>query len=326
MQACLPDSCLATPADHAACRALIRAGSKSFFAASWLLPARVRQPAMGLYGFCRLADDAVDNGREDHDVNHCCEKNPLKRLRERLALAYAGRPAAIAADRAFSDVVRQYAIPRELPESLLEGFEWDTQCRRYEDGAQLEAYAARVAGSVGAMMACLMDAREPRLAARACDLGVAMQLTNIARDVGEDARAGRLYLPLSWLRQAGIDPDAWMREPVFSPALAEVISRVLARADALYEQAALGISELPRDCRRGIRAAQFLYAQIGHQLRRNGLDSVSRRTVVSPGRKLAMLVRALVTGVDRKIEWLVTLFERLERRDRPSAELGPSAQ
>ena len=279
---------------------------------------------MGLYGFCRLADDAVDNGPGDGELN------PLKPLRERLNLIYAGRPAPSAADRAFADVVRQYGIPRELPEALLEGFEWDTQRRRYEDGAQLEAYAARVAGSVGAMMTCLMGTREAPLVARACDLGVAMQLTNIARDVGEDARAGRLYLPLSWLRQAGVDPDAWMREPTFAPALAEVISRVLTRADELYEQASLGIAELPGDCRRGIRAAQLLYAEIGHQLRRSGLDSVSRRTVVPSGRKLVMLARALasprprapaLTAVDRKIEWLFALFERLERRDRPSVEL-----
>jgi phytoene synthase len=316
MQTFFPD--LASPADHAACRALIRCGSKSFFAASLLLPPKVRRPALALYGFCRLADDAVDNDCRD---NRCGDNdrgdNPLNRLRERLALAYAGRPEASAADRAFADVVGQYAIPRELPEALLEGFDWDTQGRRYEDIAQLEAYAARVAGSVGAMMACLMGAREPHLVARACDLGVAMQLTNIARDVGEDARAGRLYLPLSWLREAGIDPDEWMRKPVFTQPLAEVISRLLVAADALYERADVGIAGLPGECRRGIRAARLLYAEIGHELRRNGLDSVSRRAVVPPWRKLAVLVRACAgIDFDRKAEWLFGLFERLERRDR----------
>jgi phytoene synthase len=343
MQAYFPDSSLATPADHAACRDLIRSGSKSFFAASLLLPAKVRKPALALYGFCRLADDAVDEGRE--------KQNALSRLRERLALAYSGRPAAAAADRAFAEVVCRYAIPRELPEALLEGFEWDTQGRRYEGIADLEAYAARVAGSVGAMMACLMDAREPHLVARACDLGVAMQLTNIARDVGEDARAGRLYLPLSWFREKGINPDEWMREPVFTPRLAEVISRLLVAAETLYERADVGIASLPRGCRRGIRAARFLYAEIGHELRRKGLDSVSRRTVVAPWRKLAVLARAgsavtcgpagaqiaalvqaeflvdaaarpgsrhppATVDFDQKIEWVLGLFERLERRDR----------
>src|SRR5262249_45942277 len=153
----------------------IRTGSKSFFAASLLLPSRVRQPALALYAFCRVADDAIDAG---------VGVDPLGHLRERLALAYAGQPVASAPDRAFADVVRRYSVPRELPEALLEGFLWDTQGRRYEDQAALYAYAARVAGSVGGMMACLMETRGSEIVARACELGVAMQLTNIARDVG----------------------------------------------------------------------------------------------------------------------------------------------
>ncbi len=84
------------------------------------------------------------------------------------------------------------------------------------------------------MMSILMGARTPRILARACDLGVAMQLTNIARDVGEDARAGRLYLPLQWLRSAGIDPEAWLARPVFSAALGAVVQRLLDAADGLY--------------------------------------------------------------------------------------------
>ncbi len=107
-------------------------------------------------------------------------------------------------------------MPRELPEALLEGFEWDLVGRRYETLEELQAYAARVAGSVGAMMAVLMGARSAAVLARACDLGVAMQLTNIARDVGEDARQGRLYLPLAWLREAGIDPERLARSARFS--------------------------------------------------------------------------------------------------------------
>ena len=92
------------------------------------------------------------------------------------------------------------------------------------------------------MMALLMGARAPHLLARACDLGVAMQLTNIARDVGEDARAGRLYLPLAWLREAGIDPDAWLTRPAFTPALGDVVRRLLQQADVLYARAGAGIA------------------------------------------------------------------------------------
>ena len=189
----------------AACRALLKGGSRTFHAASKVLPRRVSDPAIALYAFCRLADDAVDLGDN--------RAAAVERLRERLDRAYRGQPMDQAADRAFADVVARFSIPRELPEALLEGLAWDAEGRRYETLPELYAYAARVAGTVGAMMTLVMGQRAPEIVARACDLGVAMQLTNIARDVGEDARAGRLYLPRSWLRDAGIDPDAWLAKP-----------------------------------------------------------------------------------------------------------------
>ena len=99
------------------------------------------------------------------------------------------------------------------------------------------------------MMAVLMGARDPDQLARACDLGVAMQFSNIARDVGEDARAGRLYLPLAWMCEAGLDPDARPGRPVFGPALASVVGRLLGEADMLYARAAPGIARLPLACR-----------------------------------------------------------------------------
>jgi 15-cis-phytoene synthase len=101
-------------------------------------------------------------------------------------------------------------LPRELPAALLEGFAWDAAGRYYETIDELHDYCARVAGSVGAMMALIMGVKNKQVLARACELGNAMQLTNIARDVGEDARNGRLYLPRSWMREAGIDPQAWL--------------------------------------------------------------------------------------------------------------------
>ena len=109
-----------------------------------------------------------------------------------------------------ADLMRRCAIPAALPEALLEGLAWDAEGRSYETIDELFDYAARVAGAVGVMMALIMDVRSPQALARACDLGVAMQLTNIARDVGEDARLGRIYLPRQWLREAGIDADAWL--------------------------------------------------------------------------------------------------------------------
>ncbi len=243
---------------------MIRQGSRSFFAASLLLPLEMRGPAYTLYAFCRLADDAVDNGGSTESA--------LARLSDRLERAYAGRPLPAPADRAFADLVADYAIPRALPEALLEGLAWDAEGRRYDDLSALNAYAARVAGTVGVMMALLMGARAPGVLARACELGVAMQFTNIARDVGEDARMGRIYLPLAWLRDAGIDPDAWLARPCFDARLGGVVQRLLSVADALYDRAIPGIAALPWACRPGILAARMLYAEIGRELERSGLE------------------------------------------------------
>ena len=334
-------------ADLGICDALLRHGSRTFHAASQALPSGVRDPAVALYAFCRLADDAVDFGGRDA---------ALAQLRLRLADAYAGRPQGSAVDRAFAWTVAQFEIPRALPEALLEGFEWDLQCRRYETLDELQAYAARVAGSVGAMMSVLMGGTKAGVLARACDLGIAMQLTNIARDVGEDARAGRLYLPLAWLREAGIDAEAWLARPVFSAPLGEVVSRLLRAADVLYARSCAGIAELPVACRPGMHAARLLYAEIGREVERRGLDSVSQRAVVSPSRKATLLPRALAAalvpasadgsaaleqarflveaaavsleasaarGLEARALWLLDLFERLERRER-GVETGPA--
>jgi 15-cis-phytoene synthase len=270
--------------DVQACKALMRGGSKSFYLSSLALPQRVRAPATALYAFCRVADDAIDNSSEP--------TRALADLRARLDAVYAGTPRADVADRALAAVVADARLPRALIDALLEGFAWDAQGRRYETIADLHDYAARVAGTVGAMMALVMETRDPRALARASELGVAMQLTNIARDVGEDARNGRLYLPLAWMREAGLDPAAWLAAPSFDGRLAGVIARLLAEAERLYARGECGVCDLPRDCRPAIQAARLVYAEIGHALEAAGLDSMHRRTVVGTGRKLVLLVCA----------------------------------
>lgn len=270
--------------DFSSCEELMRGGSKSFFAASRVLPQRVRSPAIALYAFCRLADDAIDLSADKHGA--------MIKLRSRLNHIYAGNPYSVAADRALAEVVLQFNIPITLPAALLEGFEWDADVRRYETIDDLYGYGARVAGAVGAMMALIMGTRNADALARACELGVAMQLTNIARDVGEDAAAGRLYLPLAWMREAGIDPETWLQRPEFNSGVASVVSRLLNAADDLYARAGQGISALPRDCRPAIQAARLIYAEIGRQVERMGMDSVSHRAIVSPRRKSLLMVAA----------------------------------
>ena len=323
--------------DLAACRALMRGGSRSFFAASRLLPRRIVEPATALYAFCRLADDAIDEaGAAQH---------ALQGLQARLELAYRGTPQDHAADRAFAAVVARYDMPRALPMALLDGFAWDAQARRYETLDDLLDYAARVAGSVGAMMAVLMGVRGADALARACDLGVAMQLTNIARDVGEDARAGRLYLPLAWLRESGVDAEMFLADPRFDARIGVVVARLLQVADRLYRRAALGVRLLPAACRPGIRAAGLIYADIGRVIAGNGHDTVSARARVTDRRKASLLGRSLLSAVPHlaadpapalpacrylvdaavasvprraaavgeRVDWLFNLFERLHR-------------
>lgn len=344
-----PD-CAAPAEDLAACRRALCAGSKSFAAASRLLPRRVREDATVLYAFCREADDAVDV----HDGGPAA----IADLRDRLDRLYAGAPRAFAADRALAEVVRRHALPRVLLDALIEGFEWDAAGRRYETIEELCEYAARVAGTIGAMMAVLMGARAPAAVARACDLGVAMQLTNIARDVGDDARAGRLYLPLDAMREAGINPDRWIERPEVSDALRVVVRGLLTVADGLYARVGQGVAQLAPDCRPGINAARFIYAEIGHVVSRRRYDSVSQRAVVSRRRKLWLLGRSWLpvragdtTRIDGPLPatrylvdavcasapangartiaamtpwwrvraralWVIDLFEQLERRER----------
>jgi len=272
------------PNDLAACRAMLRHGSQSFFAASLLLPAQMRGPATALYAFCRQADDAIDNGADPQAA--------LAELSERLDAAYAGAPHPHPADRAFAATVAAFGIPKALPEALIDGLSWDVEGRCYENIETLMDYAARVAGTVGVMMALIMGVRAPAALARAADLGVAMQLTNIARDVGEDARAGRLFLPLDWLAQAGIDPAAFLADPRSSPELSRLVEKLLAEAETLYLRAKAGIGMLPLGARLGIGAAHRIYAAIGQKIASSGYDSVTRRARVSGREKLLLVLRA----------------------------------
>jgi phytoene synthase len=249
----------------------------------------VRDPALALYAFCRLADDAVDEGDD--------KTAAVLRLRDRLDRVYAGNPYDAAADRAFAAVVQDYEMPRELPDALLEGMAWDATGRRYDTLSGVLDYSARVAAAVGAMMCVLMRVRDADALARACDLGLAMQLTNIARDVGEDARAGRVYLPLDWLAEEGITPDALFAMTEASPGLRRVVRRLLAQARRLYWRSESGISALPFAVRPGIWAARLIYDGIGGVVERNRCDSVTTRAHTTKGRKVMWLGESAVRSV-----------------------------
>ncbi len=319
--------------DMAACREAIRTGSLSFHAASKLLPPRVRDPSLALYAFCRLADDAVDDGID--------KVGAVLHLRDRLDLVYRGRPRDAAADRAFARVVETFEMPRALPEALLEGFAWDAVGRRYDTVSGVLDYAARVAAAVGAMMCVLMRVRDADALARACDLGLAMQLTNIARDVGEDARAGRVYLPLDWMADEGVDVDHFLAAPVASKGVRRVTRRLLDHADLLYLRSEAGVARLPLACRPGILAARHVYAGIGGRVRSAGYDSVTQRARTGAAAKLGWLALAVLragattigpvssvlhAGPAPEVEFLVQAAQGAPRKARSDALLSVLAQ
>ncbi|MCH2093870.1 MAG: phytoene/squalene synthase family protein [Rhodobacteraceae bacterium] len=277
------------PRDMDHCTKAIRHGSRSFHTASMVLPKRVRDPGLALYAFCRLADDAVDL--------HSDKSGAVLRLRDRLERIYEGRPKDAPADRAFAAVVDQFDMPRALPDALLEGLAWDALERRYETFSDLVSYSARVASAVGVMMSVLMGVRDRHALARAADLGVAMQLTNIARDVGEDAREGRLYLPLEWLTHSGIDSEAFLANPQPIPEIRAIVGRLLKEANRLYVRSEPGVRKLPMDCRFGILAARHVYAGIGTDLAAHGHDSISRRAHTGRTTKLHLMGRAFMKTV-----------------------------
>lgn len=264
------------------CRAVIETGSLSFHAASKLLPARVRDPALALYAFCRLADDEVDEGQD--------KAHAVLELSARLDEAFAGKPRNAPEDRAFAAIIEEFEMPRALPEALLEGLAWDAQERRYATLSDVRSYSARVASAVGAMMCVLMRVRDSNALARACDLGVAMQLTNIARDVGEDARAGRIYLPLDWLEEAGLSTDALLTSERAAPEVRRMVRRLLSEARRLYLRSEAGVPALPLDARTGIYAARHIYAGIGGALVRNKYDSITMRARTTTSQKIGWMV------------------------------------
>ncbi|MEQ9505156.1 MAG: phytoene/squalene synthase family protein [Hyphomonas sp.] len=281
-----PDTAAELANDLVACGRIIRDGSKSFHAASLLLPRDVRVAAYAIYAFCRVSDDAVDIGADPESA--------LRDIRRRLRCAHLGSPDPTSVDRAFSWVLATYSIPVGVPEALLEGFDWDASGRRFETLDDVKAYAARVAATVGVMMTLVMGERSSEALARACDLGLAMQLTNIARDVGEDARAGRCYLPSAWLREAGLTPDDLAHLAEADSRVRALTARLLEEARPLYDAGVSGIALLPEACRPAIRAAASIYAEIGAEIARAGHDSIARRAVVSRRRKIALAASSFI--------------------------------
>lgn len=273
------------------CQQKAAASGSSFYYSFRFLPPPRRRAITALYAFCREVDDVVDECADAQVA-----RTTLQWWRREVSALYDGNPSH-PVTRALQPALAAHGLEQPRLLDIIDGMDMDLEWNRYPDFPTLEVYCHRVAGVVGMLSASIFGYTDPATLGYARDLGIALQLTNIARDVGEDASMGRVYLPLSWLREAGIDPDAWLRAPEFGPGIAAVVARLLRAADELYRRAEHGIAALPRDCRPAIRAARLVYAEIGREVERHGHDSVTRRAVVARRRKAALMARALSASV-----------------------------
>lgn len=270
-------------ADWSACRALLRKESPGLYFGSMSLPPRVRHPAVVLYAF------AQSLAKTSHEATPVA----IADLRSRVDRIVSGTAPQSPIDRAMAVVVRDFAIPRALLDALVEGFSWDASGRRFATVSGLLDYCARVSAAPGMALCLLMGVRKRSVLERSCDLSIAIQLTRVVRDVGAQAKRGRVYLPLEWLEEAGADVDAWLEAPRATPPILDVIRRVRKTADSFFLRADPGIAALPFDCRPAVRASRYIYAGILSEIEQRGYDSVTQGTRLSLPRKLRLITRAL---------------------------------
>ncbi|MBM4186817.1 MAG: phytoene/squalene synthase family protein [Gemmatimonadetes bacterium] len=283
--------------DH--CRRVIERGSRSFTRAAALLEPSVRAGAYQLYAWCRYCDDVIDQQTLGHGMgtgpapDRATQAAALALLRRQTESAIAGTfDGDEPVFRGIARIVATHGIPRHHPFELLDGMAMDVTGRRYRTLEALGEYCYHVAGVVGVMMAHIMGVRDAETLKRAEDLGIAMQLTNIARDVMDDASVGRVYLPLDWLERAGV-PPAEIAERRHRPAVAAVVAGLLDAAEERYRRADAGIGHLPFRSAWSIAAARAIYSEIGTVIRRRGAAAWDSRAYVTDGRKYLLVGRAL---------------------------------
>lgn len=280
------------------CQAILAQHAQSFRWASWFLPGEMRRDAAIVYAFCRIVDDTVDEA-------------PSPSVGRRGVLAIGNRLRAQTSDDALVEAYRSVAERRgfgmQPAFGLIAGAMSDSGTVRIEDDAELLTYCYRVAGTVGLMMCGVLGVTSAAARAHAVQLGVAMQLTNICRDVREDAALGRVYLPQSRALAAG------MTKTSLEPGLllcatsedrlrvSDVVLSLIADSERLYTQAARGFRYIPARPRLAVMVAAHLYRAIGRRLRKRRGDALAGRTIVPAWLKAALVLQVLVI-------WLVGLL------------------
>ena len=290
-----------TDAVLAASKASIVKGSKSFRSASRLFEPEVREDAWLLYAWCRACDDEIDG--QDHGFGH--EALSVEEQRRRLERLYDLTRRAMTGERmndptfaAFQRVALRHRLPERWALDMIDGFRMDVERHHYGTMDDVMAYCWHVAGVVGVMMARVMGVTDAEVLRRAQDLGLAFQLTNISRDVIEDAEGGRVYLPADWLTQAGVDPTPQaVADPANRDAVHVVTRRLLDVAEPYYDSARDGLRGLPFRSSMAIAAARGVYREIGRKVARGGPRVWKQRVSVGKAMKLWLFVRGTLIAI-----------------------------
>lgn len=261
------------------CQQKAAASGSSFYYSFLFLPPERRRAITALYAFCREVDDVVDECADPQ-----LARSRLAWWRAELTATYDGRPGH-PVTQSLAAAARSFHLPQELLAEIIDGMEMDLSQKRYADFKALHLYCYRVASTVGLLAAEIFGHEDRRTLKYAHDLGLAFQLTNIIRDVGEDARRGRIYLPEEDLDRFGVGAGDILRAR-YSEAFRRLMEFQIERADGYYAQA---FAQLPAQDRRTQRPGLVMaaiYRALLREIRRDGCRVLDRRMALTPLRKL----------------------------------------
>ena len=273
--------------DYARCASITRRSSSNFYYAFMLLPAERRQALHSVYAFCRFVDDIADDAAGEEAGGQSATR--LARWREELERVFNGSPTH-AISRALAYNVRRFAIPRRYFEEIIDGVEMDLGRTRYASFEELRLYCYRVASAVGLVCIEIFGYRNPRTREYAENLGIAFQLTNIIRDLSEDAARGRIYLPLEDLARFDVSEDEILRG-ADTLELRRLLEHEVERARSFYAQAENALAAEDRAAMVCAEAMRSIYRALLERIASKGCGVVGRRHRISTPRKLYLVGR-----------------------------------
>ncbi|MDB5801470.1 MAG: squalene/phytoene synthase [Rhodocyclales bacterium] len=266
------------------CQQKAAASGSSFYYSFLFLPLERRRAIMALYAFCREVDDVVDE-TEDMQI----AQTKLDWWRKETAQIHGGSPTH-PVTQALAEVVKTFNVPREQLLEIIDGMQMDLQQTRYLDFKALELYCYRVASVVGLLAVEIFGYTDPQTLKYAHDLGIAFQLTNIIRDVGEDARRGRIYLPIDELQRFNVTARQ-ITDSTYSDNFRALMEFQIERAERYYDQAMALLPAADRKSQRAGLIMAAIYRTTLHEIKADGCKVLTQRTSLTPLRKLWIAAR-----------------------------------